>query len=477
MIVSQRQLTIFLVILITLTGLTYFHRNPTGDDAWFAEQSYWFEKEGVIRSEFFRGILGWEKQLFVSHKLFLVFGAGLIHVFGYHLPVVQFVGLLFFCVIVGDISFYIFKREGKFYSWHLLFILVLIFSNRLLIKTSFENRPELMVAAFGFGSFLCINQSKNSNMKVVLAGVLAGLAMLCHLNGVIFLIAGFFTLIYLKNFREALLFSIACGITGVFYFADIIPVTDGLSTWYYQFRNDPATQNAFGWEAKLMVLFTYPKLFFESPEQAALSILLVYLLVTQRAFIKNLPLFLKLYSLVIFITFWLITKNGSGTYMPLFMPFMLLLIYELYKLSNVKNVSFKFVMALYFIIGLYGTIEIIYANVNKPYLPDAYKQLRPNLPYKKNGLVPLTFFFNEYERHAHLLSNENYKNHATPTNDPANQMAQWAYVNKTDFILMDYDYRPEYFYPKPGTRNLPPYKLTYFDGRFAVYQKVTDGAL
>ncbi len=314
-------------------------------------------------------------------------------------------------------------------------------------------------------------------MKIILAGVLAGLAMLCHLNGVIFLIAGLVTLIYIKNFRGALLFSIAGGITGAFYFADIIPVADGLSTWYYQFRNDPATQNAFGWEAKVMVLLTYPKLFFESPEQAALSIVLVYLLITQRTFIKNIPAVLKIYSLVIFITFWLITKNGSGTYIPLFMPFMLVLIYELYKLSNVKSIGFKLIIAVYFVIGLYGTIEIIYANFNKPYLPDAYKQLRTKLPYKKNGLVPLTFFFNEYEQYGHLLSNENYKHHATPTNDPANQMPQWANTNNVDFILMDYEYRPEIFYPKPGKRNLPPYALTYFDGRFAVYQKVTDGAL
>ena len=470
MIVSQKQLTIFLVILITLTGLTYFHRNPTGDDSWFAEQSYWFEKEGVIRSDFFRGVLGWEKQLFVSHKLFIAFGAGLIHIFGYQLPVVQFVGLLFFCVLIGEIVFYIYQRERSLYSWYLLFILVLIFSNRLLIKISFENRPELMVVAFGFGSFLCLNQSKRSLIKVVSAGILAGLALLCHLNGVIFLLAGLFSLIYSRKYREAVLFSITGGITGLLYFADIIPVTDGLSTWYYQFRNDPATQNAFGWEAKLMVLLTYPKLFFESPEQAALSIVFVYLLVTQYKRINQVPSFLKTYSLAIFITFWLITKNGSGTYMPLFMPFMLALIYEIYKLNNVNNTGFKLVMALYFSIGLYGTIEIIYANFNKPYLPDAYKQLRANLPYKKSGLVPLTFFFNEYEQYTHLLSHENYKHHATPANSPSNQMAQWAYANKVRFILLDYGYRPEYFYPKSGTDNLPHYKLTYFDGRFAIYQ-------
>lgn len=105
MIVSSRQLISLISILIILTGLTYYHRWPTGDDAWFAEQSYWFDKEGIIRSEFFRGVLGWENQLLVSHKLFLVFGACLMHIFGYQLPVVQLVGFIFFCVLVGELYY------------------------------------------------------------------------------------------------------------------------------------------------------------------------------------------------------------------------------------------------------------------------------------------------------------------------------------------------------------------------------------
>jgi hypothetical protein len=69
---------ILLTIACCLATLTYIHRYPTGDDAWFAEQSYWLQKEGIIRSEFFTGVLGWDKHLLVSHKLFLGIGAVII---------------------------------------------------------------------------------------------------------------------------------------------------------------------------------------------------------------------------------------------------------------------------------------------------------------------------------------------------------------------------------------------------------------
>jgi hypothetical protein len=44
-------------VLIILTLATFYHRFPTGDDAWFAEQSYWLSKSGIVRSNFFKGML------------------------------------------------------------------------------------------------------------------------------------------------------------------------------------------------------------------------------------------------------------------------------------------------------------------------------------------------------------------------------------------------------------------------------------
>ncbi|GAB3033911.1 hypothetical protein [Spirosoma pulveris] len=466
MLFPLRLLATILSILFFLFLLTLWHRTPTGDDARFAEQAYWLQKDGIIRSEFFRGTLGWENQLLVSHKLFLLFGAGLIKLFGFGLPTVQFVGLIPFIIILAEIIAYI-RQENKLNSSYFIFlVLILIFSNRLLIRLSFENRPELMLAALGFGSFLCIKAKSHPLRNAALAGLLAGLAMLCHLNGVIYLIAGAGTYLYTRRIKEAVLFSIVGGLTLSGYFIDIVQAKDGFSVWYYQFRHDPATQTAFGWYSRLEVMLTFPRMFFESPEQAALSGLLLFMLWHQRQFIQRLPRLISIYPVILLVSFWIITKHGSGSYMPLFMPFMLVVLYELYHCEPFMSWGLRIVLAAYFIIGLYGTIEIIYKNYTLGNFPVAYQQLRPYIPENATGLVPLTFFFDEYDQYPHLLCHENFTNYSTQHQD---DLPVWANHHKADFILLDYVYRPEAFYPKPGTTTLPFYKLTYYDGRFAVY--------
>ena len=102
--------------------------------------------------------------------------------------------------------------------------------------------------------------------------------------------------------------------------------------------------------------------------------------------------------------------------------------------------------------------------------------MRKHIPANTKGLVPLTFFFNEYDRYSQLLTSENYKHQSTPSDVPTNEMAQWANQRKVDFILLEYTFRPEGYYPKPGTDSLPFYKLSHFDGRFAVYRHSSNGA-
>lgn len=345
-------LTGLLLFFVVLTLSTYINRFPTGDDAWFGEQSYWLAKEGIIRSEFFSGIVGWERQILVSHKLFLAFGAAVIHFFGYDLPILKISGLLFFLILVGQIMFYI-KKSDKTYALHYaLAIAVLIFSNRLLIKMSFENRPEMMVAAFGFGSFLLLNYHNKSWPGAFLAGILGGLAFLTHLNGCIYVVAGFACLCILKApFKAILSFSLGAAITCSLYFIDVFMAHNGLETWWFQFRNDPATQASFDLYGKVIQLITYPRLFFQSPEQLALSLLLTYLLWKQRKLFHLLPRFLKVYSLALLVSFWLITKANAGMYLVLFIPFMLILTYELYRLEPVRHNHFKWLLGLYFVIG------------------------------------------------------------------------------------------------------------------------------
>ncbi|NIJ55253.1 hypothetical protein [Dyadobacter arcticus] len=469
--ILKRTLFGILAAFLLLTLLTYFYRYPTGDDAWFGEQSYWLEKTGIIRSEFFRGLLGWERQILVSHKLFLFFGAMMIRIFGYHLPVLQFTGFIFFCILVFELLIYVKKREQSLWVWYLPAFLILIFANRLLVKMSFENRPEMMLAALGFGSFLLLNGENKRLPKTILAGILAGMTFLCHLNGAIFLVAGFVTLLYTRHDKHAIAFAIAGSFTIVFYWIDVVQAQVGFATWYYQFSNDPATQDALGWYSKLIQLVTYPRLFFHSPEQIAPSLLLTFMLWHQRKYLAMLPVKLRIYSLTLFLSFWLITKANGALYLTFFMPFMIVLIYELYKIRPFENLALKVILAAYLVVGAFGMIQIIQRNFTMEYLPFSYKRLRPEIDNKQTGFVPLTFFFNEYEEYPRLLTHENYKLQSKKKGMTTAKMANWAHNNGADFIVMDYKFRPEPYYPKAGVKTIPFYKLAFFDGRFAIYKR------
>ncbi|MCE6992826.1 hypothetical protein [Dyadobacter sp. CY323] len=469
--ISGGKLFAIVSFFAALTLLSYFNRYPTGDDAWFGEQSYWLAKEGVIRSEFFRGLLGWEKQILLSHKLFLLFGSMMIRFFGFHLPVLQFTGLIFFCIFLFELFFYINQKEKSLNTWYLPAILILVFANRLLIKMSFENRPEMMLAAFGFGSFLLIQTDRKTVLKTILAGILAGVAFLCHLNGVIFLIAGFVALLYNRNYKYTVVFAIAGGLTALLYWIDVLQALNGFEIWRYQFSNDPATQDAFGVYSKFIQLITYPRLFFHSPEQISLSLLLAFMVWHQRKFWSQLPLTLRVYSLALLISFWLITKANGALYLILFIPFMLILVYELYKLHPFQNIALKVILAAYLIIGAFGMGQIIHRNFTMESLPVSYEKLRPRIADDACGFVPLTFFFNEYEAYPRLLTHENYKLQSKKKGMTTVKMAHWANKNGVDFIVMDYKFRPEPYYPEAGTRSIPYYKLSFFDGRFAIYNR------
>ncbi|OIN59386.1 hypothetical protein [Arsenicibacter rosenii] len=460
-----------LLLLVCLAIATYVFRNPSGDDAWFAEQSYWLNQTGIVRSNFFTGVLGWDTQLLVSHKLFLCVGAVLMSLFGNNLVAVQLSGLIFFLIMVAEIGSYVYKREQSWQSFYLLAILILIFSNRLLIRMSFENRPEMMLAALGFGSFLCLNGAQTKSLRTILAGILAGLAFLTHLNGTIYSFAGLALLLYQRDYKSAFLFSISTGLVSLCYFIDIFSANSGLPTWLYQFLHDPATQNAFGLWPKLLVFFTYPKMFFQPLEVLALSLVLLFVGYTQRKLIRTLPPKLSVYFLALTISFWLITKKNSGFYTLLFMPFMFILLYELYRLNPFRNRGLYVVLAAYFIIGLYGIVEIIYKNFSKPYLPEAYASLRTQIPAHAHGLVPLTFFFNDYARYDKLIAYESFLFQFNESERNKERLAAWAKAENLRFMLVDYKYDRADFVPDEKTTKLGDFRRTYTDGRFAVYRR------
>lgn len=407
--VRKTKAIFLLSCLVTLSIVSYIHRNPAGDDGWFAEQAYWLYKDGFVHSNFFKGVLGWDTQLFVSHKFFLFLNSCFIYLFGSKLPVFQTFGLIFFYTLVCQLLIYVAKKEKSYNSQYVLGLLMIVYSNYYLIKTSFESRPEFILAVLGFASFTTLQNKDLNIMRSALSGFMSGLATLTHLNGIIFIIAGFCTLIYCRQYKFAIAFSILSLITSLFYFADIVQVNDGFSTWTYQFRNDPATQKTFTWYSKFILLLTFPKFFFLSPQQAVYSTGFLYIVFNLKDHITNVPRIIRIYCAFLTGSFWIITKSLTVVYMPIFFPFIFICLYELYRLRPIKHTVLKWLCMVYICAGVYGIGEMIYQNYSRGYLPTLYNNLLKDLPVDKVGLVPLSFFFNNYEKFNELVSYDSYK--------------------------------------------------------------------
>jgi hypothetical protein len=331
----------------------------------------------------------------------------------------------------------------------------------------------LLVATLGFASFLLIYRGTNL-LKSASSGLFAGLALLSHLNGTIYIVAGFVVLLYYKQYRNLFIFSIISLFVGSLYFYDIW-LLDGFRTWQWQFMNDPATQSTIGIANKIRVMLTYPKLFFESPEQAVLSLLLLVLGWVCFPYFKSFNRGLVVYSLALFLSFWLLTKSATAIYQVLFIPTFFVLILELHALlvkNNQINKATYVTVGLYVCVGVVGNLQIILKN-NTNYLPDQFARLSTKITVKKTGLVPLTFFFNEYRHYDKLLCQTNFElqmkqqKRRTLTKK---LFFDWAKQNKVDFVVLDYLNNNADYYPDKNTLNVEPYSLTYSDGQFAIYQ-------
>ncbi len=170
------------------------------DDAFFSEQAYWLAKDGVVKTVSLIDFLGCDVRLFSYHKLNILVGAGLIKIFGWSVtPLRTFTLILYVLFLLVFTQYSMQLLNTKTLNQQVLIALFFLIVNPLIVLYAFTFRPEIWVMFFGFISFVKLDQSRNSNLtvkNVVLAGFMAGLAFLTHLNGLIFLVAGAVLLIY-----------------------------------------------------------------------------------------------------------------------------------------------------------------------------------------------------------------------------------------------------------------------------------------
>ena len=271
--------------LLALAGLalaSLYHRSCFIDDAWLGERAYWLAREGAVRSELFRGQLDYGDRMFVFHKLFALSGAAFIHLFGWSLYVLKSVSLVSF----GAFLVLLWRYCRRFESAALFPIAALLMLAHGLVGLHiFVYRPEVMLMALGFGCFVLLRSFlEGGTARRLLGGaVVAGLCVLTHLNGVVFIAAGALLLLVRRRPGPAAAFALVASAVASLYLADAVLAGETATLWR-QLRTDPVLAERFSdVGSRLATVLTEHERYFHSRAEIAFSVLfLVVVAATAR---------------------------------------------------------------------------------------------------------------------------------------------------------------------------------------------------
>ena len=128
-----------------------------------------------------------------------------------------------------------------------------------------------MLLALGFGSYYYLLKGLyfKKYRWFILSGLLTGLAVFTHLNGLIFSVAGFILILTRKNLKALLTFSFFSGIATLLYFFDINSFEE-LKMLQHQLFTDP---NVLEKDSPLISLFNEHQRFFWDTEEVVFSLL------------------------------------------------------------------------------------------------------------------------------------------------------------------------------------------------------------
>jgi hypothetical protein len=279
----RRLVGVGLLVLAALTLASLYHRSCFVDDAWLGERAYWLARNGVVRSELFRGQLDYGERMFVFHKLFALCGAATVRLFGWSLYVLKSVSLTWFLVSL----FLLWRYCRRFAAPGVLPLTVLLLlGHGLLGLHLFVYRPEVMLMALGFGSFLLLRRFLEGGGRWDLLGgaTLAGLGVLTHLNGVVFVVAGTGLLLVRRRPWPAAFFVLVSSAVAALYLSDAA-VAGELPTLFHQLHGDPILAERFGDVGARVAtaLHEHQRYFHSRPEIVFSLLVLVTLILTARA--------------------------------------------------------------------------------------------------------------------------------------------------------------------------------------------------
>lgn len=403
----KRTLLFFLVLGCIAFIASMWQRYAYIDDCFFGEQAYWLAKDGITRTESIQAGLGWEERLFVYHKLNIWVGAVIIKTFGWSVYYLKTFTLIIYASFFFLLKKYLQAAGKQFPDATFLLVSLLIFINPLTFIYGFTYRPEILVMAAGFVSFIALEMIRTNDSRsllwIIIAGVSAGLAFLTHLNGIIFAVSGFFYLLIYRKYKLLIPFMLSGGIIMAFYFIDLLP-PGNMVRFLAQINNWPDEvsgnfqTNVNVFNGILIKLSSEHQRFFWSDKVFAFSILFIFSIVLAFKYMKENHKPLLIYTAMLILFLNLLGSHIAERYLLYYFPMMALII-ALSILYLLKQRRF-FRLALLSIVlliqvGLTAKHWLYIMNENSDFTT-VNKELSKAIPEEsKIILAPYSFIFNE----------------------------------------------------------------------------------
>ncbi|MDH5367326.1 MAG: glycosyltransferase family 39 protein [Cyclobacteriaceae bacterium] len=318
------------LILITFYLVTINHRYINIDEAVIGEQAYWLQKVGVVKSNLLSGLdLKWEDRVYHYHKLFVVLGAVITKLFGFSLINFRLI-TLFFSLLFYWTMWKLIVVHKEFVDKKITFLIIsfLFLVNTLFFSFSYLYRPEVMVMTLGFISYYFLRKhiKSNNTREVIYSGIFAGLAALTHLNGLIFIVAGFILLLIYKYYIQSVVFGVIGTFVLCFYFFDLLS-PESFQGFLFQFTNDPNLEKAdFSLLTPFLKIFSEHLRFFHGLKESIFSLLFVSTLIFNFKYLINEHKSLLIYSLLTIILLAGIAHGSTTKYALLYFPYIFIII-------------------------------------------------------------------------------------------------------------------------------------------------------
>ncbi|MEM9857499.1 MAG: glycosyltransferase family 39 protein [Bacteroidota bacterium] len=398
---TKPNLELALLIISSVTALTFYNRFIQSDDNWFGEQAYWLAYEGQVKLKSIPGIFDWENQFLVYHKLLIWIGALIVRFVGWSVYYLKSFNLL--CLVLSTLVMKEFVPSNR--RVKLLSILLLILAPITLVK-SFEFRPEIPAMMFGVFSYYFLYQfsEKRSYYTLLLGGLCAGLAFLTHLNGVIFCVAGGILLIYMRKWIGVLLFTLIGLSTCLIYFIPLV-LDKSLEVWYNNLKNWPSHQfkeieNGSKLLLFLKKLISEQKRYFWDETVAIGSSIFFLAIIMKGKTLWNKHRQLMVYVGLLVLSLAIIGSHKAARYLMLILPFMAIIsalsLKYICQEKKWKPMTMIILLVLQFLAFGFTTYKVFDRNI--PHV-EKHADILSNLPQGTTVIGPWELIYNEIDNY------------------------------------------------------------------------------